>query len=178
MTIGDPIGDMITRIRNAQLRSLSNVKIPGSKFRENILKHMEHELEEKINSHKTASINHALVESNKFEIPNLHPSYVYFLLIIHNFLKTGENYEIMLSKFVVAVPNNWLPDYVKILNNGALISNFNQYIKKKYRITQIPVQLPYRKIGSSKMSIKDIFFSIYYLMIVFLKKILGKYNFK
>tara|TARA_Y100000590_G_scaffold144935_1_gene166616 strand:+ start:546 stop:1850 length:1305 start_codon:yes stop_codon:yes gene_type:complete len=38
-------------------------------FRENILKHMEHELEEKINSHKTASINHALVESNKFEIP-------------------------------------------------------------------------------------------------------------
>ena len=45
----------------------------------------------------------------------------------------GENYEIMLSKFVVAVPNNWLPDYVKILNNGALISNFNQYIKKKYR---------------------------------------------
>ena len=37
MTFVDPIGDMITRIRNAQLRSLSNVKIPGSKFRENIL---------------------------------------------------------------------------------------------------------------------------------------------
>ena len=35
--------------------------------------------------------------------------------------------------------------------------------KKKYRITQIPVQLPYRKIGSSKMNMKDIFFSIYYL---------------
>ena len=34
----------------------------------------------------------------------------------------GENYEIMLSKFVVAVPNNWLPDYVKILDNDALIS--------------------------------------------------------
>ena len=50
--------------------------------------------------------------------------------------------------------------------------------KKKYRITQIPVQLPYRTIGSSKMNMKDIFFSIYYLMIVFLKKILGKYNFK
>ena len=50
--------------------------------------------------------------------------------------------------------------------------------KKKYRIEQIPVQLPYRKIGSSKMRIKDIFFSIYYLIIVFLKKILGKYNFK
>ena len=50
--------------------------------------------------------------------------------------------------------------------------------KKKYRITQIPVQLPYRTIGYSKMTIKDIFFSIYYLMVVFLKKILGKYNFK
>ena len=37
MTIADPIGDMITRIRNAQLRSLSNVKIPVSKFRESIL---------------------------------------------------------------------------------------------------------------------------------------------
>ena len=50
--------------------------------------------------------------------------------------------------------------------------------KKKYRIEQIPVQLPYRTTGSSKMVIKDIYFSIYYLMIVFLKKILGKYNFK
>ena len=50
--------------------------------------------------------------------------------------------------------------------------------KKKYRITQIPIHLPFRIYGSSKMRIKDIFFSIYYLMIVFLKKILGKYNFK
>jgi len=37
MAFSDPIGDMITRIRNAQLRSLSNVKIPCSKFRERIL---------------------------------------------------------------------------------------------------------------------------------------------
>ena len=48
--------------------------------------------------------------------------------------------------------------------------------KKKYRIGQIPIRLPYRIVGSSKMAIKDIFFSIYYLMVVFLKKILGKYN--
>ena len=38
MSITDPIGDMITRIRNAQLRSLQNVIIPCSKFRERILK--------------------------------------------------------------------------------------------------------------------------------------------
>ena len=37
MTFADPIGDMITRIRNAQLRALYNVKIPGSKFRAKIL---------------------------------------------------------------------------------------------------------------------------------------------
>ena len=37
MAFVDPIGDMITRIRNAQMRMLENVKIPGSKFRERIL---------------------------------------------------------------------------------------------------------------------------------------------
>ena len=37
MTFVDPIGDMITRIRNAQMRMLNNVRIPGSKFREKIL---------------------------------------------------------------------------------------------------------------------------------------------
>ena len=37
MTFTDPIGDMITRIRNAQLRTLNNVKIPNSKFRAKIL---------------------------------------------------------------------------------------------------------------------------------------------
>ena len=50
--------------------------------------------------------------------------------------------------------------------------------RKKYRIGQISVQLPYRKIGSSKMKMKDIFSAIHYLMIVFFKKVLGKYNFK
>ena len=50
--------------------------------------------------------------------------------------------------------------------------------RKKYRIGQIPIYLPYRIVGSSKMTMKDIFFSLYYLMIVFLKRILGKYNFK
>ena len=37
MNINDPVGDMITRIRNAQLRLLHNVKIPSSKFRAKIL---------------------------------------------------------------------------------------------------------------------------------------------
>ena len=37
MSITDPIGDMITRIRNAQLRTLNSVTIPSSKFRARIL---------------------------------------------------------------------------------------------------------------------------------------------
>ena len=43
MTLADPIGDMITRIRNAQLRELYNVKIPNSKFREKILEVLKQE---------------------------------------------------------------------------------------------------------------------------------------
>ena len=37
MSFTDPIADMITRIRNAQLRALNSVKIPNSKFRARIL---------------------------------------------------------------------------------------------------------------------------------------------
>ena len=37
MTFVDPIGDMITRIRNAQMRQLSKVNIPSSRFRTKIL---------------------------------------------------------------------------------------------------------------------------------------------
>ena len=43
MTFVDPIGDMITRIRNAQLRALFNVKIPSSKFRAKILEVLKQE---------------------------------------------------------------------------------------------------------------------------------------
>lgn len=37
MSLTDPIADMITRIRNAQLRVLSTVSIPNSKLRARIL---------------------------------------------------------------------------------------------------------------------------------------------
>ena len=43
MTLADPIGDMITRIRNAQLRELYHVKIPNSKFRAKILEVLKQE---------------------------------------------------------------------------------------------------------------------------------------
>ena len=43
MSITDPIADMITRIRNAQLRTLSKVNIPNSKFRAKILNVLKEE---------------------------------------------------------------------------------------------------------------------------------------
>jgi len=73
-----------------------------------------------------------------------------------------------------------LPDLMLAKNNS--YSYFWESIfilhKKKYRIGEIPVELHFRKLGSSKMKMKDIFSAIYYLMIVFFKKILGKYNYK
>ena len=37
MSLNDPLGDMITRIRNAQLRNKSKVSTPGSKLRARVL---------------------------------------------------------------------------------------------------------------------------------------------
>ena len=37
MTMTDPIGDMLTRIRNAQMRKMSKVSTPGSKLRQRVL---------------------------------------------------------------------------------------------------------------------------------------------
>jgi small subunit ribosomal protein S8 len=41
--MNDPIGDMITRIRNAQLRAKSKVSTPGSKMRANVLEVLKNE---------------------------------------------------------------------------------------------------------------------------------------
>ena len=43
MSFADPIGDMITRIRNGQLRTLYNVKVPSSKYRAKILEVLKQE---------------------------------------------------------------------------------------------------------------------------------------
>ena len=37
MTMTDPLGDMLTRIRNAQLRKKAKVSTPGSKIRQRVL---------------------------------------------------------------------------------------------------------------------------------------------
>ena len=43
MTLMDPIGDMFTRIRNAQLRLMPKVEMPSSKFRLKILEVLKSE---------------------------------------------------------------------------------------------------------------------------------------
>ena len=43
MTLADPIGDMISRIRNGQMRLLSSVNIPASHFRLQILEVLKNE---------------------------------------------------------------------------------------------------------------------------------------
>ena len=43
MTLTDPIGDMFSRIRNGQMRSLNSVEMPSSNFRKNILEILKSE---------------------------------------------------------------------------------------------------------------------------------------
>ena len=49
--------------------------------------------------------------------------------------------------------------------------------QKRYKISQVSVPLPYRQVGKSKISFKDIFFAVYYLLLVFIKKLFGHYDF-
>ena len=64
MTLTDPIGDMFSRIRNGQMRSLSSIDIPSSNFRKNILKILKEEgyikdffIEETKNNKSSLKIN-------------------------------------------------------------------------------------------------------------------------
>ena len=43
MSMSDPLGDMLTRIRNAQMRNMSTVKTPGSKLRTWVLDVLQNE---------------------------------------------------------------------------------------------------------------------------------------
>lgn len=43
MSLSDPLGDMITRIRNAQMRKKSKVSTPASKLRGNVLEVLQSE---------------------------------------------------------------------------------------------------------------------------------------
>ena len=65
MSFTDPISDMITRIRNAQLRALNTVTIPNSKFRARILEVLKEE--GYISNYKASSSE----KNNKFLLVDL-----------------------------------------------------------------------------------------------------------
>ena len=43
MSMNDPLGDLLTRIRNAQMRNKNKVSSPGSKLRESVLEVLKSE---------------------------------------------------------------------------------------------------------------------------------------
>ena len=64
MTLMDPIGDMFTRIRNGQMRSLTTIDVPASNFRLQILEVLKTEgyisnffLEKKENNKKNLKVD-------------------------------------------------------------------------------------------------------------------------
>ena len=71
MTFTDPVGDMFSRIRNGQMRSLESINIPSSNFRKNILEILKIEgfikdyfIEKKENNKITLRINLKYFEGN------------------------------------------------------------------------------------------------------------------
>ena len=75
MTFTDPIGDMFSRIRNGQMRSLNSVQIPSSNFRKNILEILKNEgyikdffIEKTENNKSTLKISLKCLETYLYEV--------------------------------------------------------------------------------------------------------------
>lgn len=66
-------------------------------------------------------------------------------------------------------------DIIQAKDNGYSFFWESLYLlnKKKYSIKEIPIYLPYRKVGSSKMTMKDIIGSLLYLMKYFFKNLIS-----
>jgi len=67
-----------------------------------------------------------------------------------------------------------LTDILKAKNNGYSFFWESLYLlnKEKYTIKEIPIFLPYRKVGSSKMTFRDIFGSLLYLIKYFFRNLI------
>ncbi len=66
-----------------------------------------------------------------------------------------------------------LKDLLKAKNNSYSFFWESTFIlnKKKYKIFEIPINLPARLTGSSKMHLKDIFFALLYLILFYFRKV-------
>tara|TARA_B100000965_G_scaffold399331_1_gene419101 strand:- start:1091 stop:1489 length:399 start_codon:yes stop_codon:yes gene_type:complete len=71
MTLTDPIGDLFSRIRNGQMRSLTSINVPASNFRLQILEVLKNEgyinnffIEKKDNNKKNLKVDLKYYEGN------------------------------------------------------------------------------------------------------------------
>ena len=66
-----------------------------------------------------------------------------------------------------------LEDILKAKNNSYSFFWESTFLlnKKNYKIFEIPIKLPARLTGSSKMEFKDIFFGLVYLLVFYLRKL-------
>ena len=67
MSLSDPLGDMLTRIRNGQVRGKNSVLMPASRFRANVLEVLHRE--GYIRGFKKVEM-----ENNKNEFQNANPT--------------------------------------------------------------------------------------------------------
>jgi hypothetical protein len=55
----------------------------------------------------------------------------YFIYCLNKLV--GKDYEIILKKFVVGVPESWIPNWLKKIISKKLVANLGPYIKKEFR---------------------------------------------
>ena len=126
---------------------------------------------------------HSMVISNRFMKSNLLPGWPLFRIFLtylrHITIRTFLSipYDSSGAFRCIDCRQISLSDLIAAKDNG--YSYFWESIfilhKKKYSIAQVAVPLPYRQVGNSHITFRDIFFAIYYLLIVFIKRIFGKY---
>ena len=127
--------------------------------------------------------NHSMSISNRFIKPNLLKNWpltrIFLTYVRHITIKTllWVPYDTSGAFRCIDCKKISLSDLIAAKDDG--YSYFWESIfilhQKNHRIAQVAIPLPYRKTGSSHITSKDIFFAIYYLLIVFIRKILGKY---
>ena len=122
-----------------------------------------------------------LISTNRFEQKNSlveWPIQRRFLTKVRYYLINillGINYDSSGAYRCYNANNIKLNDIMEAKNNGYSFFWESLYLlnKKKYSIKEIPIYLPYRKVGSSKMTTRDIVGSLLYLLKYFFKNLIS-----
>lgn len=126
------------------------------------------------------SLNYDLISTNRFEQKNSlieWPIQRRFLTRVRYYLINillNISYDSSGAYRCYNTKNIKLNDILIAKNDGYSFFWESLYLlnKKKYSIKEIPIHLPYRKVGSSKMTIKDIVGSLLYLFKYSLKNLI------